>query len=377
MYEKIIAAVLFGASCIASAGLTPAHAADDVVGPGHCDESGFNAVLAAVDGGGGGTITFNCGTATITFTGYKQVFNHVIIDGGGAITFDGGNSTPFFQISATASMTLHRITLQHGVKTGIYAIENFGALTLDQAQLLDNVSAGPTIMNHGTLVASMSTFARNRGDGAGEDGGAIHHQDGSARIDRCTFLGNSTVRSGGAIYSAAGLKITNSSFVAGIAGSGGGAVFQTGSGEAKLVHVTIAGNVATYGAGVANDGGDGGNTLTLSRSLLSKNSGGNCSGALVSGGYNLSDDTFCGSAFVADGDVNAVNLTMEPLANNGGPTQTVPPAGGNPAIDHIPRSACQLAVDQRGGGRPFGGRCDSGAVEVGATLDSIFPDGFE
>lgn len=377
MYAKIIAAVFFITSFFAATGMIAAQAADGVVAAGHCNEAGFNDVLVAVDGSGGGTITFNCGTATITFTSYKQISHAVVIDGGGAITFDGGNTTPFFQIFASASVTFRRITLQHGVKTGLYAIENFGALTFDRAQVLDNVSAGAAVMNHGALVVSMSTFLRNRSTSGSEDGGAIHHQDGSARVDRSTFNGNSTVRSGGAIYSAAALKITNSTFVAGIASSGGGAVFQSGPGEAKLIHVTIVGNVATYGAGVANDAGDGGNAMILSRSILSKNTGGNCSGTLASDGYNLSDDTYCGSAFIANGDSNGINLTMEQLADNGGTTQTMPPAGGNPAIDHIPRAACALAVDQRGGGRPFGGGCDSGAVEVGATLDSIFPDGFE
>ena len=61
-------------------------AVDGVVGPGNCNEGGFDSVLATVDGSGGGTITFNCGTATIVFTAYKQIANAVVIDGGGSIT---------------------------------------------------------------------------------------------------------------------------------------------------------------------------------------------------------------------------------------------------------------------------------------------------
>jgi hypothetical protein len=96
-----------------------AGATDGVVGPGNCNEGGFDSVLAAVDGSGGGTITFNCGTATIAFTGYKQIANAVTIDGGGRITLDGVNATPLFQIFASAHATLKGLTLERGVYNGV------------------------------------------------------------------------------------------------------------------------------------------------------------------------------------------------------------------------------------------------------------------
>jgi hypothetical protein len=69
---------------------------------------------------------------------------------------------------------------------------------------------------------------------------------------------------------------------------------------------------------------------------------------------------------------------MQPLGDHGGPTDTEPPASGNPAIDHVPLASCAPAFDQRGGARPFGSACDSGAVEVGAVVDdTIFADGFD
>src|SRR5690606_30151516 len=110
----------------------PALAADGVVGPGNCNEAGFDAVLAAVDGSGGGTITFNCGTTTLQVTGRKEIANRVTIDGGGTITFDGGNSSAFFQVYASAKVVLRRLTLQHGIFNAIHALENFGLLTLDR-----------------------------------------------------------------------------------------------------------------------------------------------------------------------------------------------------------------------------------------------------
>src|SRR5215467_9097352 len=105
----IVALLLLG--CGAA---TAAHATDGVVGPGNCDEAGFASVLSSVDASGSGTITFDCGTATIAFTSYKQISNSVTIDGGGAITFDGGGVSAFLQVFASADVTLRGLTLRHG-----------------------------------------------------------------------------------------------------------------------------------------------------------------------------------------------------------------------------------------------------------------------
>jgi hypothetical protein len=81
----------------------PALAADGVVGsgtPASCSETAFSNVLAAVESSGGGTITFNCGSAphTILFSSYKSISMPVVIDGGRRITLDGGsNTSPSFR----------------------------------------------------------------------------------------------------------------------------------------------------------------------------------------------------------------------------------------------------------------------------------------
>jgi hypothetical protein len=118
--------------------------------------------------------------------------------------------------------------------------------------------------------------------------------------------------------------------------------------------------------------------MTVGASIVGANTTGNCDGVIASSGYNLSNDMGCGSAFTGPGDVIGVTLNMQPLGNYGGPTQTQPPQAGNPAIDHVPLANCSQAFDQRGGARPFGALCDSGAVEVGSVADDrIFADGFD
>ena len=385
MRRKNIATASGAVLCAAMAWTAPARATNGVVGPGNCNESGFGSVLASVDGSGGGTITFNCGTATIAFTSYKQIAHAVTIDGGGTITFDGGSTMPgngsaFFQVFGSANVVLKRLVLQHGAYSASHALENFGVLRLDQVTMRNNASIGAPLYNQGTLIVQRSTFAANTNSGAASDGrgGAIHNEGGTATIRYSTFSGNAAATGGGAIYSNGDLVVTNATFTANLttgSGSGGAAIFQDG-GIGTVAYATIAANAGqTFGGGVyANDPA----VLTISRSILANNTNGNCDGsntALVSAGYNLwFGATSC--PFSASGD-GAGDPKLGSLASNGGPTQTMLPLSGSAAIGRIPNAQCMIAVDQRGGGRPSGSGCDSGAVEAGATIDLIFFDGFE
>ena len=90
--------LLISIFCAAAGWATAAHATNAVVGPANCNEGGFNDALATVDGSGGGTITFDCGNATITFTAYKSIAHATTVDGGNTITLDGGNTSALFQI---------------------------------------------------------------------------------------------------------------------------------------------------------------------------------------------------------------------------------------------------------------------------------------
>ena len=349
-------------------------AADGIVGPGNCDENGFNTVLASVDGSDGGTITFDCGTATLTFTHYKQVANTVTIDGGSTITIDGGGASAFFQSFASASLTLKNLTLRNGTFAEAHPLENFGTLKLDHVRVLSSTSTDTLLMNSGALSVGSSTFDGNSAPTG--QGGAIGHFGTVATIEASTFSGNSASQ-GGAIFSTATLTVVNSTFSANAGTSGGGAIFTT-AGVANISFSTFAGNTAPFGAGVYNDGGGSG-TMIVSSSLFAGNPDGNCDGVLASAGYNLSDDTHCGSAFTGPGDENGVTLALQPLGDYGGPTATRPPASGNPAIDHVPTGQCPVDTDQRGVLRPVGPACDTGAVEAdGESIgDLIFADGFD
>lgn len=61
---------------------------------------------------------------------------------------------------------------------------------------------------------------------------------------------------------------------------------------------------------------------------------------------------------------NPVDPMLAPLADNGGPTQTLLPLIGSPAVDSALATANSPATDQRGVLRPVGSASDLGAVEL-------------
>src|SRR5206468_2502561 len=87
-------------------------------------------------------------------------------------------------------------------------------------------------------------------------------------------------------------------------------------------------------------------------------------GGFVSNGHNLVGTGLPGATAT---DIVGVDALLGLLRDNGGPTPTVMPAVGSPALD---AGGANCAVtDQRGVPRPQGAACDIGAVEAceGAT----------
>jgi parvulin-like peptidyl-prolyl isomerase len=141
----------------------------------------------------------------------------------------------------------------------------------------------------------------------------------------------------------------------------GGTGVRSEDGELELANCSIADN---RGAGVEIADGK----ATLRNTLLVRNLRA-CAGTITSQGHNLVDDTSCG--FSATGDVQTDDARLGSLARNGGPTETLAPTGGSPAIDGGNPSGCadlskdgMITVDQRGMRRPAGASCDIGAFET-------------
>lgn len=232
-------------------------------------------------------------------------------------------------------------------------------------------------------------------------GGAIYTKKASVHIDACSFYGNSTDSTGGAVCAnplAGGtLNITRSTFKGSVAGYFGGAVYselntsvntstfndntiiESGGAMAvinkdlEITNSTFAQNTTFFNSGGAvyfNDGAS--NTLSLGSSIISDNGGGTAGGILVesaapiiSFGYNIFTYNQLG-AVTSDQVVQVSEVNLAPLANNGGPTMTMLPQEPSVAIDmgnpNDLTDAQNITIED--------GVRDVGAAEVGCHTDS-------
>jgi predicted outer membrane repeat protein len=241
------------------------------------------------------------------------------------------------------------------------AIESQGELQLDYSRLISNTAVndgGAVWVLSSDLDVTYSTFAGNR---AGTTGGAISCYDNNVSIIHSTINGNEAGTEGGGLYSTCDVNLSNTTLHNNAAASGG-ALHVAGDAFASVAHVTIAQNRAPLGSGIFHNGA-GGSSVNLQASMLANNGSANCSGVMVSNGYNLSSDNSCAD-FVQTGDRGSVALPLGELRANGGSTWTRMPLPPNPAINAIPAGDCSFVVDQRDVARPQRGACDIGAVEV-------------
>ncbi|MEG4214284.1 choice-of-anchor Q domain-containing protein [Microcoleus sp. Pol14C6] len=261
----------------------------------------------------------------------------------------------------------------------------------------NSATAGGGISNNGpgTVKVANSTFSDNVGVHftlglpASVDGAAIFNQGGTVEVTNSTLSGNKAgAGRGGGIHNREGgtLKVTNStlsgntlqSFLVGDLLLGGG--IYNDNGTVEVTNSTLSGNEATsqgsMGAGIYNKAG----TVTLTNSTISGNkanpntenpfpdvlpdrissgaiwNGGTLNvkntivaqniaatnpdvvGSFASGGYNLIGDGTGSTGFTAVGDrvgtaAAPIDPLLNPLADNGGSTQTVALQPGSPAIN--------------------------------------------
>lgn len=118
-------------------------------------------------------------------------------------------------------------------------------------------------------------------------------------------------------------------------------------------------------AGTAGGAGISGDSFLIGTLLATNQPGGNCSGVISDGGYNLCSDAT--GAFTHPGSLNNTDPWLGPLADNGGPTPTMALLAGSTAIDAGDNSSVS-PTDQRGVPRPFGAATDIGAYEYAALL---------
>jgi Divergent InlB B-repeat domain/Immunoglobulin I-set domain len=237
---------------------------------------------------------------------------------------------------------------------------NSGALDISRCTLTANAATG------GPPGANASVPIPPAG-GTGY-GGGIYNTGSLLRVYNCTLATNSAVGGPGAYgYNAHSFCPAGDSY--------GGGIYNT-SASVSLIYCTLAGNAAlggaagvngtnsgsagrSYGGNIAQSGG-----LQLVNTIVAFGLSNNAYGSLTDLGHNISSDASC--AFTSVGSLNNADPLLGPLADNGGPTQTMALLPGSPAIDAaVPQPG--LNTDQRGVARPFGSAPDIGAYEWNGT----------
>jgi CSLREA domain-containing protein len=367
---------------------------------GTCDSdcSLREAIIAANANAGADVITLPAGTYTLTIrgagedagaTGDLDITDSVTINGAGAsTTIVNGNALDrvFHIVSSTATVTINGITITGGLAniSDGGGILNEGTLTVNNCVITGNSVPGGDgggIYNDFFLTISGSTVSGNTASNG--DGGGIYDNGNASTIANCTISGNSTPNGdGGGLYVNGNLStVSQSTFSGNTSSNGDGAGIYNNGNDLEMTNCTITGNTAVDGGGIFHGGltlnittatiagntasnlGGGietiGSTPQLTGTIVANNTGGNCDGTVTDGGTNLQfPGTTCSLS------ITSADPLLGPLANNGGPTQTMAIGPGSPAIDANTEICPPTpATDQRGVTRPQGAACDIGAFE--------------
>ncbi|WFB37436.1 choice-of-anchor Q domain-containing protein [Kiritimatiellota bacterium B12222] len=269
----------------------------------------------------------------------------------GGMTIDGNANDRIFEITNEANVNLDTLHLINGASSsngGAIMMTTGTTLSISRSTLADNqanTGGGAIYNNGGTLLLTQSTLMNN----TATEGGAIYSSvtagSGKTAATNCTFYNNTaTLYNGGAIYNAKGLV--------------------------ELNHCTITGNTAEpgNGSGVKNFTATGTETI-LDHCIIAGNTnsdvdylGGNAD-SFISVGYNLIGTGNVISRFNQTGDQTGMDPQLYAIGDYGGPTLTLPPLPGSPALD-AGDEAYIGGVDQRGQSRYSGAAVDCGAVEI-------------
>ncbi len=336
-------------------------------------------------------VVFQAGlTGTITLTSTLNITDSLTIAGPGAasLTISGGDAVRV--LKAFTDLAISGLTISGGRTS--FAPEFFGGagilasrLTLDGVVVSGNTMTGNGPgggIRAGSLTVRNSTITGNVcgsvGPTYGGGGGGINVN--SLVMENCTVVGNTAngAGGGGGIYLSPNgtnsVTIRNSTIAGNTAPSGGG--ISAGGSATTIQNCTITGNTSTAtgtAAGVGGGGIRGG--VNLVSTIVSGNTSANgrddiaaSATAVVNANFSAVGDLdgFTPSATSAN-NLFGATLNLQPLADNGGPTQTVALGAGSAAVNAGTNPA-GLATDQRGAGFT---RVQAGAADIGA-FESAF-----
>lgn len=338
------------------------------------------------------------------------------------LRFNKGIADTGAEIDSFENLTVNSCEFLNGnALTSGGSIYNRRLLTVESCQFENNSAefGGGAIFNEGIIISiNNSEFRFNDAS----IGGAILNENANIDLVTNSTFSYNTAFNGCAIYNDGGgiVQISNSTFNENFSkslfGDGGAISNNQGGVISNLINSTFSENSAYIGSAIRNDGFVNISFTTIANNFISPpapptpipfptatpnpsfptpppppmagiatlnngqtnirnsivayNSPNNCEelfGFVNDFGGNYSDDFSCG--FTGDDSV----ILLDSLADNGGPTETMNLIGGDPVngatvnCDALNENGnptgIPIGVDQRYFPRPFGVRCDSGAVE--------------
>lgn len=250
----------------------------------------------------GGSAIFN--SATLIMSG-NSVTNNTNVGGSASIL-------------NTSSLTMSGDNVANNAGTGI---SNAGTALVTNAVLSGNQIGA--ISNGSVMTVSNSTIAGNSGSQGGGimigeyHGGAGVFNQGTLTVSTCTVSSNTTTQYGGGILNNGGsLTVSNSTFFGNSALDGGAIFYYSSHGSAAVSNSTFSGNTASASGSAGGIHAVAGSMILLN-SIFTGNTPTNLVGSV--------DPASVRNLVVA-------NAGLGPLANNGGPTQTMALLAGSPAI---------------------------------------------
>ncbi|MFI5457310.1 MAG: beta strand repeat-containing protein [Isosphaerales bacterium] len=346
---------------------------------------------------------------TINLTGTLDLSEEAwpeVIQGPGSnvVTISGNDAVRVFEVGSATTATVSGLTISGGSAPGNQGggIDNFGSLTVTGCTIADNTALeGAGIMNGGSdtyggtltfpvLTVTDCTISGNsasnlsggiesdnvetitdstiEGNSAFEGAGILSF--GFSVLTNCTIADNTAdYPIGGGVFNFAGATIlTNSTITENAGAPGVEAAFSASS--MRVTDCTIADNP---GGGIFISAG----ALTIENSIVAHN--GDSSGTddfgvgpntpLVAYNNLVGVDEFGTLTNGVNGNIVGVDPLLGPLANNGGPTETMALSPGSPAIDTGSATIPGVTfpnTDQRGALRGPAGLNAGSTVDIGA-----------
>ena len=307
-------------------------------------------------------------TYTVNSTGDSGAGNGLIGDLRFCITqanAAGGDETIVFD--STVFKTPQTITL-NGTQLGLSDTTGTETITGPAAGVtVSGNNASRVFQVDGGVTASISGLTITGGNsGTYSNGGGLANF-GTTMLSDCTVSDNTArfLSFGGGVYNGGTLAMVNCTVSGNSASGDGGGVSSGTFGNygptLTMTNCTVSANSGYYGGGLANFG-----TATLTNTIVAGNSRNDIYAPSASGTNNLIGTGNAGGLVNgADGNlVGVTNPLLAPLANYGGPTQTMALLPGSPAIG-AGTSTGAPTTDQRGLTRV-------GAVDIGAFQSSGF-----